>query len=106
MLQSMGWQRVGHAEELNNSKAAILWLPKTTLIGKGASLIHLECMAQTIKNPPAMRETWSPSQGWEDPLEEGRATHSSVLAWRILMDRGAWRTACSPWDRKETDMSE
>ena len=40
-------------------------------------------MAQTVKNPPAMRETWVQSLGWEDPLEEGMATHSSVLAWRI-----------------------
>ena len=44
-----------------------------------------------VKNSPAMRETWVPSLVWEDPLEEGMATHSSILAWRILMDRGAWR---------------
>ena len=43
-----------------------------------------------IKNPPAMWETWVRSLGWEDPLEEGMATHSSILAWRIPMDRGAW----------------
>ena len=36
-----------------------------------------------VKNPPAMRETWVQSLGWEDPLEEGMATHSSILAWRI-----------------------
>ena len=36
-----------------------------------------------VKNLPAMQETWVPSLGWEDPLEEGMATHSSVLAWRI-----------------------
>ena len=36
-----------------------------------------------IKNPPAMRETWVRSLGWEDPLEEGMATYSSILAWRI-----------------------
>ena len=35
-------------------------------------------------------ETWIQSLGWEDPLEEGVATHSSILAWRIPMDRGAW----------------
>ena len=44
----------------------------------GASLV-----AQLVKNPPAMRETWVRSQGWEDLLEKGTATHSSVLAWRI-----------------------
>ena len=38
-----------------------------------------------------MWETWVPSLGWEDPLEEGMATHSNILAWRIPMDRGAWR---------------
>ena len=47
-------------------------------------------VAQTVKNPPAMWETWVRSLGWEDPLEEGIATHSSVLARRIPMDRGAW----------------
>ena len=44
----------------------------------GASLI-----AQLVKNPPAMWETWVHSLGWEDPLEKGKATHSSILAWRI-----------------------
>ena len=41
-------------------------------------------MAQTVKNPPAMRETWVRSLGWEDPLEKGmKVTHSNILAWRI-----------------------
>ena len=40
-------------------------------------------MAQTVKNPPAMQETWVQSLGWEDPLEEGMATHFSTHAWRI-----------------------
>ena len=40
-------------------------------------------MAQLVKNPPAMWETWVRSLGWEDPLEKGMATHSSILAWRI-----------------------
>ena len=47
-------------------------------------------VAQTVKNLPAMRETWVQSLGLEDPLQEGMATHSSILAWRILMNRGAW----------------
>ena len=49
-------------------------------------------MAQMVKNPPAMQETWVHSLGWEDLLEEGMATHSGILAWRIPMDRGAWLT--------------
>ena len=40
-------------------------------------------VAQLVKNPPAMRETWIQSLGWEDPLEKGTATYSSVPAWRI-----------------------
>ena len=40
-------------------------------------------VAQLVKNPPAMRETWVCSLGWEVPLEQGMATHSSILAWRI-----------------------
>ena len=47
-------------------------------------------MAQTVKNPPAMRETWVQSLGWEDRLVKGMATHSSILVWRIPMDRGTW----------------
>ena len=59
-------------------------------------------VVQTVKNPPAIRETWIPSLGWEDPLEKGFATHSSILAWRIHMDRGAWQ---GPWGNKELDMT-
>ena len=40
-------------------------------------------IAQLAKDPPAMRETWLGSLGWEDPLEKGKATYSSILAWRI-----------------------
>ena len=50
----------------------------------------LSLVAQTVENLPTMRETWVGFLGWEDPLEEGIATHSSILAWRIHMDRGAW----------------
>ena len=43
------------------------------------------------KESTRMWETWVQSLGWEDPLEDGMATHSSILVWRIPMDRGAWR---------------
>ena len=49
-------------------------------------------VAQIVKNPPAMEETWVLSLGWEDPLEKDMATHSSILTWRILMDRAWWAT--------------
>ena len=44
-----------------------------------------------VKNLPAVRKTWVQPLGQEDPLEEGMTTHSSILAWSIPMDRGAWR---------------
>ena len=48
-----------------------------------------------VENVPAVRETWVGSLGWEDPLEESMANHSSIHAWKIPMDRGAWRaTVC------------
>ena len=61
-------------------------------------------MAQTVKNLPAVRETWVGSLGWEDLLEEGMATHSSILAWRIPMNRGAWRATVHAV--AESDMTE
>ena len=57
-----------------------------------------------VKNLPAMPETWVQSLGWEDLLEEGVATHSSIPAWRIPMDREAWKAG--PWGHKQSDMTE
>ena len=54
-------------------------------------------MAQIVKNLPAMQETWVRSLGWEDPLEKGMATYSSVLAWRIswiVQSMGSQRVEC------------
>jgi len=50
---------------------------------KGQFKGRASLVASMVKNPPAMRETWVRSLGWEDLLEEGMATHSSILAWRI-----------------------
>ena len=52
---------------------------------------RVSLVAQTVKNLPAVQETRVQSLGREDPLEEEMATHSSILAWRIPMDRRAWR---------------
>ena len=62
-------------------------------------------VAQTVKNPPAIRETWVQSLGEEDPLEEGMATHSRILAWRISMDRGAWRATVHGIAKSQTQLS-
>ena len=47
------------------------------------TMIRASLVAQLVKNLPAMQETWVNSLGWEDPQEKGKATHSSILAWRI-----------------------
>ena len=63
-------------------------------------------VAQTVKNPPAMQETWVQSLDWEGLLEEGMATHSSILAWRIPMDRGAWWAAVHGVAKSQTQLSD
>ena len=70
-------------------------------------------VAQTVKNLPTTRETWVWSRvgkilwrrAWQNPLQEGVATHSSILAWRIHMDREAWQ-GYSLWGRKGSDTTE
>ena len=53
-----------------------------------------------------MQETWVGSLGWVDPLEEGMGTHSNILAWRILMDRGAWRATVHGVTKSQTRLSD
>ena len=61
--------------------------------------------AQSVNNLPAIQETWVQFLGGEDPLEEGMATHSSILAWRIPMDRGAWQTTVNGVARVELGLA-
>ena len=66
----------------------MLELPPLRPSSTSASLVDTHSdwaslVAQLVKNPPAREETWVQSLGWEDPLEKGKATHSSILAWRI-----------------------
>ena len=63
-------------------------------------------VVQMVKNPPAMWDTWVRFLGWEDPLEDGMATHSSILAWRILMDRGAWWATVHGVAKSQTRLSD
>ena len=62
-------------------------------------------VAQMVKNPPAMQETWVQSLGWEDPLEEDMATYSSILDWRIPMNRGAWWATVHGVAKSQTRLS-
>ena len=75
MSSKMGKNCSNHFKT-NNVKMINIW----------ASLV-----AQMVKDPHAMWDTWVRSLGWEDPLEEGMATHSSILAWRIPKDREPWQ---------------
>ena len=63
-------------------------------------------MDKTVKNLLAVQETWVPSLDWEDPLEEGMATHSSILAWKIPMDRGAWQATALGVSKSQTQLSD
>ena len=63
-------------------------------------------VAQTVKNPPAKWETWVQPLVWEGPLEEGMATHSRILAWRIRMDRGAWQATVHGVAKSQTRLSD
>jgi len=59
-------------------KEQLCTIPNIVTLSSISSLV-----VQLVKNPPATWETWVQSLGWDDPLEKGKATHSSILAWRI-----------------------
>ena len=97
----------GESDRLRSGMAGA-GLPRTT--ARALDFIHPNLnfwgflVAQTGKNLPAMQETQVRSWGWEDPLEEGMVTHSSILAWRI--PRTEQPGGYSSWSRKESDMPE
>ena len=74
-------------------------MPTTLKLYTYIIVAQLVYVAQLVKNPSSMWETWVWSLGWEDPLEEGKATHSSILVWRV-----SW--LYSPWGHEESDMTE
>ena len=75
------------------------WLTRKGNYDRFVVYTWVSLVAQLVKNPPAMWETWVQSLGWEDPLEKGKATHS--VFWP-----GEFQGLYSPWDRKELDMTE
>ena len=77
-MERGAWQAIVHGVAKSWTWLTLSW----------ASLV-----AEMVKNRPVMKETWVQSLGWEDPLEEGMATHSSILAWTIPMGREvSWTT--------------
>ena len=67
-------------------------------------LLKASLVAQTVKNMPAMWETWVQSLDWEDPLEKGMPTHSSILAQRI--QGGAWQATVHGVTKSKTQLSD
>ena len=63
-------------------------------------------VAQLVRNLPVMRETWVRSLDWKESLEKGMATHSSILAWRIPIDRGTWRATVHGVAKSGTQLSD
>ena len=70
--------------------------------------LRASLVAQMVKNPAAMQEPQERkilSLGWKDPLEKGMATHSSILAWRIPMDRGAYQSTVHGVAKSEAQLN-
>ena len=83
------------------------WLSMHTRLIFGFYNMYLASLvAQLVKNPRAVWETWVWSLGWEDPLEEFMATHSSIFAWRLPMDRGAWRATVLRVTKSQTRLKQ
>ena len=86
LLQDLPGNSVGKESACNaGDPSSISGLGRSAGEGIGYPLQYswASLVAQLVKNPPATWETWVRSLGWEDPLEKGKATHSSILAWRI-----------------------
>ena len=80
--------------------------PEHTHILGPVFFLRASLVAELVKNPPAMQETLVRFLGWEDPLEEGIATQSSILAWRTPMDRGAWWATVHRVTKSQTGLSD
>ena len=76
------------------------------LIRHGFSIPRASLVAQTVNNRPEMWEIWVRSRSWADPQEEGMATHSSILAWRIPMERGSWRATVHSIAKSRTQQAK
>ena len=75
-------------------------------IGYSLQYSWASLVAQMVKNLLAMQENWVWSLSWEDPLEDSIATHSSILVWRIPVDRGAWQAAVHGVTKSQTWLSD
>ena len=91
------WDTIGPS----TSSRLTWWQIFTSYCFLWASLV-----AQMVKNLPAIQETWVQYLGWEDPLEEGMATHSSLLAWRSPIDKEAWQATVHGVTKSQTQLTD
>ena len=98
--------RTLEAQNFKNSSVFLMLLFCSLYLHFCVSITYYRAslVAHKVKNPPAMWDTWIPSLGWEDPLEEGMAIHSSILAWRISISEDPGRL--QSWGCKESDLTE
>ena len=105
VMDREAWRAMLHGVNLSHGSVidTTEWLNWTDL-NWNEQLERASLVAEIVKNLPAMQETQVQSLGWEDPLEEGTTTHSSILAWRSPWMRSL--SGYSPWSCKESDMIE
>ena len=97
---------IGHWERTQSSSQRRIYKPATYVLFSSFLPATIPVLvAQMVKNPPAMQETWVRSLGWEYPLAEGMATHSSIPARRIPLDTGAWWATVHGVAKSQTRLS-
>ena len=101
---SVGEESVCNAGDLSSIPG--LWKSAGESIGYPLQYSWAFFVSQLVKNPPAVRESWVQSLGWKDPLEEGMAAHSSILAWKIPIYRGAWQAMVHEVTKSPTGLSD
>ena len=80
-------------------------MPDSCAFISSIRVLTASLVAQLVKDLPAVRDTWVRSLSWEDPLEEVLATPSSILVWRIPLDRGAWWATVHRAAKRRTQLS-
>ena len=95
----------GRLLEMQNLKDHSRFLNRNLHINSFSKWIKEFPASSMVKNQPAMWETWVQPLGWEDALEEGMATHSIILDWRIPTDRGGWQAMVHGVVKSQTQLS-
>ena len=103
LVQSLGWENPLEKGVATHSSILAWRIPCTE---EPESYDWTSLVAQMVKNLPAMGETWVRSLGWEDLLEKGKATHSSILVWRIVWTEEPGRLQFHGVAKSQTQLSD